>query len=62
MAPGSSAPPFPRPRARRHPLVMAFTALACLCCLAVAALAGRAAVAGQTRPPTPAERAAAASA
>jgi hypothetical protein len=41
---------------------MALIALAALCCLAVAVLAGRAAVAGQTRPPTPAERAAAAAA
>jgi len=41
---------------------MALAALAGLCCLAVAVLAGRAAVAGQTRPPTPAERAAAAAA
>lgn len=41
---------------------MALTALAGACCLAVAVLAGRAAVAGQTRPPTPAERAAAAAA
>jgi len=41
---------------------MALTALAGVCCLAVAVLAGRAAVAGQTRPPTPAERAAAAAA
>jgi hypothetical protein len=41
---------------------MALTVLAAAGCLAVAVLAGRAAVAGQTRPPTPAERAAAAAA
>jgi hypothetical protein len=41
---------------------MALVALAGVVCLAVAVLAGRAAVAGQTRPPTPAERAAAAAA
>ena len=41
---------------------MILTAVAGICCLAVAVLAGRAAVAGQTRPPTPAERAAAAAA
>jgi len=39
---------------------MIMVAVAAVCCLAVAVLAGRAAVAGQTRPPTPAERAAAA--
>jgi hypothetical protein len=62
VVPDAYALPTAGPRVRRHPLVMVFTALACLGCLAVAALAGRAAVAGQTRPPTQAERAAAASA
>jgi hypothetical protein len=42
--------------------MMALTALAGVCCLVMAVLAGRAAVAGQTRPPTRAERAAAAAA
>jgi hypothetical protein len=42
--------------------MLAVTILAAIGCLAVAVLAGRAAVAGQTRPPTPAERAAAAAA
>ncbi len=41
---------------------MVSLALAAVGCLAVAVLAGRAAVNGQTRPPTPAERAAAAAA
>ena len=47
-------------RSRRVRLVMALVALAGVVCLGVAVLAGRTAVAGQTRPPTPAERAAAA--
>ena len=42
--------------------MMALMVLAAAGCLAVAVLAGHAAVAGQTRPPTPAERAAAAAA
>ncbi len=43
-------------------MLLGLTAVAGACCLAVAVLAGRAAVAGQTRPPTPAERSAAAAA
>ena len=65
---GAETPGFlpPQPpesgRGRGRGLRMALTALAAAGCLAVAVLAGRAAVAGQTRPPTPAERAAAAAA
>jgi len=53
--------PAPGPdSARRRPLVVALVALAGLGCLAVAVLAGRAALAEQTRRPTAAERTAAA--
>ena len=43
-------------------MLLALMTVAGGCCLAVAVLAGRAAIAGLTRPPTPAERAAAAAA
>src|SRR5690349_15839661 len=53
--------PAPGPdSARRRPLVVALVALAGLGCLALALLAGRAALAEQTRRPTAAERTAAA--
>jgi hypothetical protein len=50
------------PAGRGRSVFLALTAVAGACCLVVAVLAGRAAIAGQTRPPTPAERAAAAAA
>ncbi len=54
---GTSPPPA---RARHRRLAISLTACGGVCCLVVAVLAGRAAIAQQTRPPTPAERAAAA--
>ncbi len=66
-APGTGGPGFPPApvspgRTGRRRILLVLTAVAGACCLAVAVLAGRAAIAGQTRPPTPAERAAAAAA
>ena len=67
-APGPEVPPAfpPAPvspaRTGRRRVLLALTAVAGACCLAVAVFAGRAAIAGQTRPPTPAERAVAAAA
>lgn len=57
----AGAGPAPgRDRVRHRTLIVSIVALAGLCCLAVAVLAGRAALAEQTRRPTAAERTAAA--